>query len=221
MWETFFTSLKTYESVAIWLEGIALVAIFILDWNERKDRSKEREELHRETLAQLDVSQKQADALINSERAWVMVTVEWDTGKWTDGKAHVLEGSGSGGDTTGIYVVLTCRNEGKSPAWIEEKRAKFEIVDVLPHRPDLSSADFIQVGPEPIGIGNALPQTNHIAWQATARGHVGPGMHMVVYGEVTYRDIFDRLHETTFGYRITPGRELVRLENMREYNKNT
>ncbi len=146
-----------------------------------------------------------------------MATVEWDTGKWADKKAHVLEGSGSGGDTTGIYIVLTCRNEGRSPAWIEEKRAKFEIVDVLPHTPDLSSADFIQVGPEPIGVGRA----NQIAWQATATGHEGLEKAMTVYGIVTYRDIFDRLHETTFGYRITTGRELVRLEDMREYNKST
>jgi hypothetical protein len=35
---------------------------------------------------------------------------------------------------------------------------------------------------------------------------------MVIYGVVKYRDIFRRLHETTFGYKITPGRELVRLE---------
>jgi len=102
-----------------------------------------------------------------------------------------------GGDTTAIYVVLTCSNEGKSPAWIEEKRAKFEIVNVLPDKPDLTSADFIQVGSEPIGIGKALPHTNHIAWQPAATGHEGLGKMMTVYGIVKYRDIFDRLHETS------------------------
>lgn len=44
---------------------------------------------------------------------------------------------------------------------------------------------------------------------------------MVVYGIVKYRDIFDKLRETTFGYRITPSRELVRLEGKGEYNKYT
>ncbi len=221
MWETFSTWLRKYESIAIWLEGIALVAIFILDWKQRKEQRKDREEQHKETLAQLNVSQAQADALVNSERAWVMVDVEWDTAKWADRKAHVLEGSGTGGDTTGIYIVLTCRNEGRSPAWIEEKRARFQIVDVLPPKPDFSSAEFIQVGPEPIGIGKALPHTNHIYWLATGTGHEGLGKTMVVYGIVTYRDIFNKLRETTFGYRITPSRELVRLEDMREYNKYT
>ncbi len=171
MWESFSGWLKTYESVAIWLEGIALVAIFILDWKQRTDQRKDREEQHRETLAQLNSSQAQADALINSERAWVMADVEWDTGKWSDGKAHVLEGSGTGGDTTGIYVVLTCRNEGRSPAWIEEKRARLQIVDVLPDKPDLTSAEFVQAELEPIGVGRA----NQIAWQATATGH-GEGL---------------------------------------------
>jgi len=71
--KTIITWLRTYEFIAIWLEGIALVAIFVLDWRERKDQRKDREEQHKETLAQLDVSQKQAEALINSERAWVLV----------------------------------------------------------------------------------------------------------------------------------------------------
>lgn len=42
---------------------------------------------------------------------------------------------------------------------------------------------------------------------------------MVVYGIVKYRDIFDKLRETTFGYRITASRELVRLEGKREYKQ--
>jgi hypothetical protein len=212
MWETLSTWFKTHESVAIWLEGIALVLIFV--W----DRIDSRQQ-HRETLAQLKVSQAQAAALVNSERAWVMVDVEWDSDKWADRQPHVLEGSGTGGDTTGIYVVLTCRNEGRSPAWIEEKRARFQIVDVLPDTPDLTTAEFIQAVPEPIGIGKALPHTNHISWQAIGTGHEGFGKMMVVYGVVKYRDIFDRPRETTFGYRITPSRELVRLEGKREYNK--
>ena len=54
--------LKAYEFIAIWLEGIALVAIFVLDWKERRDQRKDREQQHKETLAQLKVSQKQVEA---------------------------------------------------------------------------------------------------------------------------------------------------------------
>jgi hypothetical protein len=47
--------LNKYEAAAVWIEGLALVAIFGLDWwNGRKG--------HEETLAQLKVSQKQVEA---------------------------------------------------------------------------------------------------------------------------------------------------------------
>lgn len=62
MIETVINWLKTYEFIAIWLEGIALVAIFVLDWRERRDQRTDREQQHKETLAQLLVSQKQVEA---------------------------------------------------------------------------------------------------------------------------------------------------------------
>jgi hypothetical protein len=61
--------LKTYESVAIWLEGIALILILGLDWRERIDQRKERQEQHKETAAQLSASQKQVEAAIKSADA--------------------------------------------------------------------------------------------------------------------------------------------------------
>jgi hypothetical protein len=61
--------LKTYESVAIWLEGIALILILGLDWRERIDQRKERKEQHKETAAQLAASQKQVEAAIKSADA--------------------------------------------------------------------------------------------------------------------------------------------------------
>lgn len=79
MVETVINWLKTYEFIAIWLEGIALVAIFVWD---RLDSRKQ----HEETLAQMEIMRgqaratetaanaatKSAEALINSERAWVI-----------------------------------------------------------------------------------------------------------------------------------------------------
>src|SRR5258708_8207899 len=61
--------LRNYESVAIWLEGIALVAIFVLDWRERRDQRKERQEQHRETAAQLAAAQSQVEAAKKSADA--------------------------------------------------------------------------------------------------------------------------------------------------------
>ena len=82
------------------------------------------------------------------ERAWILAEVQW-----TDGKGRVLEGHSWEGTHSGVYVRLLCKNEGNSPAWIEEKRMKFQIFSVLPARPPLESADIIQFGREPLGIG--------------------------------------------------------------------
>jgi hypothetical protein len=61
--------LRDYEFVAIWLEGIALVAIFILDWREYRHQGRERAkqeldriEQHNETARQMDIWRKQIHA---------------------------------------------------------------------------------------------------------------------------------------------------------------
>ena len=49
--------LETHEFVAIWLEGIALVAIFI--WHRIDSHHQ-----HKETLAQMDVTQRQFESSV-------------------------------------------------------------------------------------------------------------------------------------------------------------
>ena len=163
---------------------------------------------------------KQISTSRNAQRAWLMVDVEHDATKWADGKVHILEGGGTGGDTTSFHAVLVCRNEGSSPGWIDEKRVKFEIVSSLPHRPNLESAQSIQAGPRPIGPGQGPSHMDSWHFVAEAMGHQKQGEMTVIYGLVKYRDIFSRRRETTFGYRVLNG-ELTRLEGYPEYNKNT
>ncbi len=55
MWTNIANWLKTYESIAIWLEGIALVLLFI--WELRG-----RAEQHEEMLKQIDIARKQIHA---------------------------------------------------------------------------------------------------------------------------------------------------------------
>jgi hypothetical protein len=79
MWETISSWLQKYEAVAIWLEGIALLAILIYDiWDGNNQ--------HEQTLAQMEIMRtqahatetaanaatKSAEALVNSERAWII-----------------------------------------------------------------------------------------------------------------------------------------------------
>ena len=159
---------------------------------------------------------KQLSTARNAQRAWVMVDVEHNDKKWADGQVHVIEGSGTGGNTTAFYAILVCRNEGSSPGWIDEKRVKFEIVSSLPSRPDFESPQFNQAGPIPIGTA----QPNAVPFEPIAVGHQEDKKLTVIYGIVKYRDIFGKRRWTTFAYRILNG-ELRRLEGYPEYNKNT
>jgi hypothetical protein len=72
LFSALFHWLRTNEqSLAIWLEGIALVAIFILELKEYKRQGHERQGQQNESAAQLKAMQSQADAIVNSERAWL------------------------------------------------------------------------------------------------------------------------------------------------------
>jgi hypothetical protein len=88
--------LRTYEFIAICLEGIALILIFVWD---RLDSRKQ----HEETLAQLQVSQKQADALVSSERAWVMVGI--------GGHTSIRVSTGGNGSTEDLLKLSACVEE--------------------------------------------------------------------------------------------------------------
>jgi hypothetical protein len=125
--------------------------------------------------------------------------------------------SGNGKTTTGVYVELTCGNQGKSPAWITEKRAAFQIVKELPREPDMSSTEIIQHEPEPMGTGAA----STYKWSTECEGRHGPHSLTVLYGVVKYRDIFAKERETRFGYFLTVDRVWERLAKYPRYNMNT
>jgi hypothetical protein len=141
--------LTKYEAVAVWLEGIALVAIFIWD---RVDAKKQLTE----TLKQIDLAQKQIEASHNAERAWIMAELDW----YQAGKAHIqfhTQGGNAGeGElkTTTVTAKLTCSNEGRSPAWIKRIYGYGEIAERVTDPPptdDHATQSFITLGP--IGPG--------------------------------------------------------------------
>ena len=156
----------------------------------------------------------------NVERAWLMAEIDWDREKWSDGEGHIVEGTGTDGKHTAIWIVLTCHNEGKSPGWIYEKRLKFEVVKEIIPTPDFDSAQFVWAGREPIGIGQAFPNTTKVPQLAVAEGHARDDYKMIVYGVVKYRDIFNRDRSTTVGYEITRDRKMESLSQA-AYNQST
>ncbi len=199
--------LRTHEqSLAIWLEGIALVAIFVLELKEYRRQGSEREEQHKESVAQMAIMQSQADALVNSERAWV--TLEGIT---TNMVAKV--------DNT-INVVVAFKNYGKTPAWIVESSLRFvmERPHLLEQRIAYGESALPAIRPLPPGQPFTL--IRHLEPAATLGGKdwdlvLNGEVSFFLYGFVKYRDSLSgpdsKLRETSicFEYRLTPARVIV------------
>ena len=127
--ETIITWLRTYEFIAIWLEGIALVAIFVWD---RLDSRKQ----HEETLAQLKVSQKQVEASLEQVEATHKPFVAFSTEPRNTEEA-VLEIGGAVG-----RLIVRCRggnaeigNVGSGPAINVRYRATHNIEEAAEEGP--------------------------------------------------------------------------------------
>ncbi len=203
---------RRYMWATIWGVAGAFIGLGIIIWQTAIARTT------------ANAAKESADATIVGQRAWIMAEVEPDSEKWSDRRLHVLQGSGTSGDSTAIYALVVCTNLGKSPAWIDEIRAKFEIAKTLPVIPNFEAAEHIETGTIPLGMaeGGAIPYIQKLPWTAIAVGHQELGKMNVIYGFVRYRDIFQKSHLTTFGYRITNG-QIGRLEGKehQKYNDQT
>jgi len=136
MVETIINWLRTYEFIAIWLEGIALVAIFVWD---RLDSRKQ----HEETLAQMEIMRgqaratetaanaatKSAEVLINSERAWIIAELIPQAVRTSDNHWCRLVGSGLVSMSTEEVLAghhlrykLKLTNMGRTPAQFSVSR---------------------------------------------------------------------------------------------------
>jgi hypothetical protein len=221
----------------------ALVVIggftFIAIWIQAKETAKSAkaasdsvEAINRQTAhiarqaksmrRQTTILRNNVNALIASERAWIMVDIAPAPG-W-GGKVHGTIGDhvakGIHTQTTSFALRVISRNEGKAPAWIIEKRICVDIRNAsLPTIPDLDSIQTRDYEPQPVAVGKeGIP-----AWDITPScdGHEDVGRTTVIYGAIIYRDPFSESHITTFGYSIAPDGQLKRLEGLPKYNENT
>lgn len=157
-----------------------------------------------------------AQAVVNSERAWVMARIEHSP---LAGARYLGSRPPDCEDTT-MSIRLWTKNDGKTPAWITEKRACFVIKDLhsrLPEKPDSESMEIIQPTPEPLAVG----ESTYLDVALTSVGRQGFDEMGLIYGRIQYRDVFADNRETFFGYRVTLGDEFERLSSYPEYNKNT
>jgi hypothetical protein len=152
-------------------------------------------------------AKQSADALINSERAWVLVDIRWDDrtiSRLITGQTAV---TGTIIDCTSAQIKCVCVNHGRSPAWITVKQVGIAILETIPQEPDFSRMSVGQYEPEPLA---PLAESTRY-WQPGCEGSKGTGKITIIYGIVQYKDIFSRLRETRFGYVLNPADELERI----------
>lgn len=154
-----------------------------------------------------------AKAFTDAERAWIITEIAWQAGP------HILEGDGTEGKSTGVFVTYTCHNLGKSFAQVTEKGYVFKIVNSLSPEPDFSEMDVFHYAAEYVKSGEST-----VPYKLTpiCKGHRRPDSLMVIYGKVKYRDVFGE-HETRFGYSISGMGNLERLpgDSYKNYNQHT
>ena len=158
---------------------------------------------------------RQAKFFERSERAWVMVDIDWQP------KPHIVEGISDGVENTGIFVTLTCTNVGKSFAQITEKGYVLKIFsDHPPRRPDFTDIERFQITSEYLPP-NAATQPYKLS-AIICEGRRGGDQIMFLYGRVDYRDVYGE-HKTAFGYMVSPNGDLVRLPTATypDYNQHT
>jgi len=93
-----------------------------------------------ETRRAVQASKVSADALINSERAWVTVDLDKVPGIGTVSEGSHRDSSGEMSHDTSVRVRCICSNHGKTPAKVIEKRCCLLVVtaaDPLPQIPNL------------------------------------------------------------------------------------
>jgi hypothetical protein len=206
--------LREYEPFAIWLEGIALVLIFIWDRIEGNQQ-------YVETLRQLKVAEDQAAAMQLSARAAINAQRPWLVVHWNN-----VSG------TSGMFS-FTCRNSGRTPAKIVSISARDRYVLLSPEKlelpPDYSFSiagpDLKIISPDDsFAIGTVIPEVL-IQNNGKIESVNGGAEYFIYYGQVTYRDTLypestnEGLHHTTFCFVYEPDKKRFFRGGPVEYNR--
>ena len=193
------------------------MAIFV--WDRLDSRAQ-----HQQTMTQLRIAQEQAAtsqasarSVVNSERAWLMADLDWFAGS----NLHVAETTTKSRaegrtESTTARIRAICKNEGKSPAWIDNLYGYMEIVrEKLPR--EFPRRDQMQsFGPMgPLGAGKESQRSMEL----TCSGHRKDRELLSVYVLIEYRDIFAMNRETYLGYIIYDSNNMRREETLP--NRNT
>jgi hypothetical protein len=158
----------------------------------------------------------QDEHFTNSERAWVLVDLRWDSGHAdiinSDTQVPLVT------QTTWVHLRLTCRNEGRSPAWIDKVSTQMAVVSEVGLSRTVTKAKLKHCDAmEALGANKEGSQILEL----DCDGHMGQTNFLSVYVVVDYHDIFEIKRQTTVGYSINHLRCLRRLVEFPELNQNS
>ncbi len=206
----FFGWLRTNEqSIAIWLEGIALVAIFFLELKEYRRQGRDKKEQREEWVKQMAIMQSQADAakanaeaaklgaqaVLNSERAWIEITLGPATQPDYQDDAQSV--------SSGLFECsIQIENKGKTIAYIESVQiGEDTTTGIIPEEPVKS---FTQSFRSLLGSGQkqTVRQFNADSGFTDGQDIVNGTSIGILRVIVKYRDIVDAsiLHQASAVY---------------------
>lgn len=166
-------------------------------------------------LRTLRAIEKQVDAQVNTERAWMEVDIELGP------SPSVTEvTSGQSPTETVVSVAVKWKNVGRTPAWINLTQISMMMLPDETHSPKVLPAPGYPsvIGPEMAGADKEFAQTGIVQ----AEGKITRDQVGLIYGEVSYYDIFKQHHTTTFGFTVDHNRRVRRLNFMyAAYNEHT
>ena len=156
--------------------------------------------------------------MVNAERAWVMGELGWYESLGLRIVTSTQTRNEDMVDTTTVNVKLTCRNDGRSPAWIDQVYAQVEIFSTAATLGNKKKSECQTFGPMgPLGAGKEQSRVLEL----TCLGHRKDEKYLAVYAVLEYRDIFGIKRETVLGYSIDSDGEIYRQDALRERNRNT
>jgi hypothetical protein len=168
-----------------------------------------------------EAANKNANVLMNSERAWVMAEMAFrgDIDGIKSG-GRIIKRASVKGDFTDVLLYLSYWNDGGVPAWISDIKIWHSVFSGLPEHPVTdATAVYSHMGPEPIGVKARV--TKQLLLECPGWDDGPSGMGMVLYGVINYRDVFGSELSTWFAYTITTNANFQRLAGFPEYNRHT
>jgi hypothetical protein len=176
------------------------------------------------TATAADAARKSADALIDIERPWVLITVERP-----DYRYIKMDGE----DTLRYTGGWRMRNFGRTPARITHLAGTFECLEELSflpktpvylHAPEIDVQILAPTGnqTEDEGLSVTIPYTDEKLPEGLWTELKAGKKKLVFYGFVAYEDPFGRKHETRFCYALsTKWLSFIDIAGPPEYNKQT